>query len=219
MKLSLWIAETILRVLVKVFIRLEVKGKENLPLTGPLILISNHIHLMDPPLLILSLLPRKSRFMAKEELFRSWFFGPLMRLAEAFPVRRGGSYKDKKLALQQAIEVLKNGLILGMFPEGSRSRSGQLSQGYPGAAVIALRSYVPIIPVAITGTEKLKGMGWLQRPKVIIRFGHPFVLSEIKGELAQPKLRILTDLMMKEVAILLPAEYRGKYKEIVESGD
>ncbi len=218
-KLSFRMAELIFRVLVKLFIRLEIKGKENLPSTGSFILVSNHIHLIDPPLLILSLLPRRSRFMAKEELFRSWFYSPLMHLAEAFPVRRNGSYKDKQLALKQAMEVLKNGLILGMFPEGSRSRNGQLSQGYPGAAVIALRSGAPIVPAAIIGTEKLKGIGWLKRPKVTITFGRPFLLPKIKGESAQPKLKMLTDLIMKEIAILLPVEYRGKYREMVKNGD
>lgn len=218
MKLSFRIAQLIFRVLVKVLIRLEIKGKENIPPAGPVILVSNHIHLMDPPLLVLSLLPRKSSFMAKEELFHSWFFGPLMRLAEAFPVRRRGSSEEKEVAVQQAVEVLKKELVLGMFPEGGRSRSGQLLRGYPGATVIALRSGAPVIPAAVAGTEKLKGVGWLQRPKVTIKFGCPFILPEVKGELTRASLKALTDRIMKEIAILLPVEYRGEYKE-VENGD
>lgn len=219
MKLSFRIAAFIFRVLVKIFIRLDIKGKENMPATGPVILVSNHLHLIDPPLLILSLLPRKSSFMAKEELFQSWFFGTLMNIAEAFPVRRGGTNQDREAAIQQAIQVLKKGLVMGMFPEGTRSRSAQLQRGYPGATIIALRTGAPLLPVVITGTEKLRGMGWLRRPKVTVRFGHTFSLPTVEGGLTDAKLKSLTTSVMKEIAALLPPEYRGEYKEIVQSGN
>lgn len=217
MKLSSKIIAVIFRILFKVFMRLEVKGKENVPPTGSVMVVSNHLHLADPPLLIISLLPRKSRFMAKEELFQSPFFGVLMRLAEAFPVRRRGTIKDMEVALQQAIDVLKEGLVLGMFPEGGRSPKAQLLQGQPGMALIALRSGVPILPVAITGTEKLKGMGWFRRPEVTVKFGEPFRLPVTEGRLSKSELRLLTDLIMKRIACLLPPQYRGEYKEAVES--
>jgi len=202
----------ILRTLFKIFIRLEVRGRENIPLTGPVMVVSNHLHLADPPLLILSLLPRKSHFMAKEELFRSPFFGFLMRLAEAFPVKRTGSIAEKEMALQQAIAILKRGSILGMFPEGSRSSKAQLLRGYPGIALIAVRSGAPILPVGITGTEKLKGMGWLQRPRVTISFGKPFTLPVADGSVSRSQLRYLTDLIMTKIAALLPPEYQGEYR-------
>ncbi len=219
MKLSFKIAELIFRVLVKVFMRLEVKGKENIPQTGPVIIASNHIHLMDPPLLILSILPRKSSFMAKEELFQTPFYSTLMHIAEAFPIRRSGTDEDRKAAIQQAVQVLERGLVLGMFPEGTRSRNGQLKRGYPGVAIIAVRTGAPIIPVAVTGTEKLRAIGWLRRPKVTIKFGRPFVLPKVKGELTRLDMRQLTDSLMKGIAALLPAEYRGEYRQAVESGD
>jgi len=219
MKLSSKIAAVIFRILFKVFIRLEVKGKENIPPTGAVMVVSNHLHLADPPLLVISLLPRKSHFMAKEELFQSPFFGFLMQLAEAFPVRRRGTIKDMEMALQQAADVLKEGLVLGMFPEGGRSPKAQLLQGQPGMTVIALRSGAPILPVGIAGTEKLKGMGWLWRPKVIMRFGEPFKLPVTEGRLSKSLLRLLTDLIMKRIASLLPPGYRGEYKEMVESGN
>ncbi len=219
MKLSSKIAAIIFRILFRIFIRLEVEGKENVPPTGSVMVVSNHLHLADPPLLIVSLLPRKSRFMAKEELFQSRFFGVLMNLAEAFPVQRGGTIKDMEVALQQAVNVLDEGLVLGMFPEGGRSRKAQLLRGHPGMAVIALRSSAHILPVGIAGTEKLKGVGWLRRPKVTVKFGEPFKLPVTEGRLSKSQLRLLTDLIMRRIASLLPPEYRGEYKEAVESGN
>jgi len=218
MKLLYKIGVFIFRVLFKIFTRLEVKGRKNIPSTGPVMLVSNHLHLADPPLLILSLLPRKSHFMAKEELFRSRFFGFLMRLAEAFPVKRTGSIREKEMALQQAVDVLKRGSILGMFPEGGRSSEAQLLRGYPGIALIAIRSGAPIFPVGIIGTEKLKGVGWLQRPKVTISFGEPFTLPVTDGRVNKLQLRSLTDLVMIKIAALLPPEYRGEYGKTVENG-
>lgn len=219
MKLPSKIAAAIFRVLFKIFIRLEVKGKENIPPTGPVILVSNHLHLADPPLLIISLLPRKTRFMAKEELFQSWFFGPLMRLAEAFPVRRGGTIKDIEIALWQAVDVLKEGLVLGMFPEGGRSPGAQLLRGYPGAAMLGVRSGAPILPVGIAGTEKLRGIGWLRRPKVMVNFGEPFKFPPTEAKPNKSQLRLLTDLMMEKIALLLPPQYRGEYGKMIENGN
>lgn len=217
MKLSSKITAVVFRILFKVFTRLEIEGKENVPPAGSIIVVSNHLHLADPPLLILSLLPRKSRFMAKEELFKSHFFGILMRLAEAFPVQRGGTIKDMEVALQQAVDVLGEGLVLGMFPEGGRSPKAQLLWGQPGMAVIALRSGAPILPVGIAGTEKLKGLGWLRRPEVTVKFGEPFRLPVTEGRLSKPQLKLMTGLIMKRIASLLPAEYRGEYKDTMES--
>jgi len=219
MRLSSKIVAAIFRILFRIFIRLEIKGKENIPPTGPVLVVSNHLHLADPPLLILNLFPRKSHFMAKEELFQSRFFSILMYLAEAFPVRRGGTIKDMELALQQAVDLLKEGLVLGMFPEGGRSSKAQLLRGQPGVAVIALRSSALILPVGIVGTEKLKGMGWLKRPKVTMKFGEPFKLRAAEGRLSKSQLRQLTDSVMERIAALLPPEYRGDYKEAVESGN
>lgn len=219
MKLLYKIAVSIFKGVFRIFICLEVNGKENIPPMGPVMVVSNHLHLADPPLLILCLLPRKSRFMAKEDLFQSPFFGFLMRLAEAFPVKRTGTIKEREITLLNAVNVLREGSILGMFPEGGRSPQAQLIRGYPGMALIAVRSGAPILPVAITGTEKLRGKGWVQRPKVTIYFGRPFNLPVTEDKVNKSQLRALTDLIMTKIAVLLPPEYRGEYGRNLESGD
>ena len=152
--------------------------------------------------------------MAKEELFHSWFYSTLMRLAQAFPVRNGASLTDVKMLLQDSLKVLNEGLVLGIFPEGSRSETGKLSRGNPGVALIALRSGAPILPVGISGTDKLKGTGWLKRPKVVMKIGEPFRLSTTYNKHNKLKLMAVTEQVMKKIAPLLPDEYRGEYRQV-----
>ncbi len=193
--------------------RWQVKGGENVPSQGPLLIIANHINFVDPPLLGVSL-SRKVAFMAKEELFRSRLSSYLIRRLGAFPVRRG--QLDKK-ALRQAYRLLADGQALAMFPEGSRSRNAQLQPAFPGSALIAARSGVPVLPVGITGTEKIKGLAWiLRRPQVTVNIGHPFHLPPASSKSTKVELAELTNFIMGRIAELLPPEYRGIYagKEI-----
>lgn len=214
-KFSLKVAQLFFSALFKVMIRLEIRDRQNLPPDGPIIAVCNHLHMLDPVLHIISILPRDSIFMAKEELFSYWpipFFGILMDIAEAFPVRRKGTPEEKEEAIQRAERVLAEGLVFGIYPEGKRSRAGKLKQAYHGTAIIAWRSGAPLIPVCIWGTEKLKGVGWLSRPRVTISFGQPFTLPSIEGEPTNEQLRSLTDCIMAQLAGVLPPEYRGRYE-------
>jgi len=197
--------------------RFEIRGRENLPQNGPIIAVCNHVHLIDPISHIISILPRDSIFMAKEELFRYWpipIFRILMDIAEAFPVRRRGAPEERQQAMRYGEKVLAEGLVFGMYPEGTRSKTGQLKEAYHGCAIIALRSGAPLIPVCIWGTEKLKGIGWLSRPKVTISFGQPFNLPPVEGEPTKDQLKSLTDYIMQQLARGLPPEYRGKYEPV-----
>ena len=211
MTLSQKVFLAIFRPFSKIFLSWEVKGKDNVPSSGPLIIIANHIHLLDPFLLVFSL-PRWISFMAKEELFRSPFLRPLLHWAQAFPVHRQGTTKDKQQALKQAKDILDQGLVLGMFPEGKRSREGKLMMGKSGSAVMALRMGVPLLPVGIIGTDKIKGISWLwRRPRIIINIGQPFKLPSADGKLNKSQMKLLTDSMMGKIAALLPSEYQGVY--------
>ena len=195
--------------------RWRVRGKENIPSQGPVLIVANHLNLADPPLLGFSL-GRKAIFMAKEELFRSRFSSYFIRNFGAFPVHRG---KPDKKAIRQAERVLAEGLALVMFPEGARSRNAQLQPAFSGSAVIALRNRVPIIPVGITGTEKIKGVGWLlRRPQITVNIGRPFSLPPVSSKASKEELAELTSFIMERIAELLPPEYRGTYarKEVVE---
>ena len=108
--------------------------------------------------------------------------------------------------------MLAQGLVFGIYPEGTRSKLGCLKEAYTGCALIAADTGVPLIPVSIRGTEKLKGIGWLTRPRVTISFGKPFTLPAIQGKPSEKKLRELTEYIMSKLAAVLPAEYRGRYE-------
>jgi 1-acyl-sn-glycerol-3-phosphate acyltransferase len=214
-KISFKIVRPIVEWALRAVIRLEIKDKENLPPEGAIIAAFNHLNLIDPPLHIISMLPRDSIIMAKEELFFYWpmpVFRFLMDVAEAYPVRRRGTPEERRMAIKYAKDVLAKGLLFGIYPEGTRSKSGCLKEAYTGCALLALDTGVPLIPVSIRGTEKLKGIGWLTRPKVTITFGKPFALPTITGRATEGKLKELTDYIMGKIAGVLPPEYRGRYE-------
>jgi len=188
--------------------RWDIRGKENVPREGALLVIANHINLADPPLLGVSL-GRKVIFMAKKELFHFRVIAYFIGSFGAFPVHRG--QMDRK-ALRQTYQLLAQGQALVMFPEGMRSRSGRLRPAFPGSALVALRSGTPILPVGIAGTEKIKGVTWiLRRPQITVNIGHPFYLPPVSSKLTREELAEHTNSMMRHIAELLPPEYRGHY--------
>jgi len=200
-----YVATTMMRILLLLFTRWQVKGKENMPNQGPLLVVANHLHLADPPLVAVSL-GRKAIFMAKEELFRSRFSSYFVGGFGAFPVHRG--QLDRK-AMRQAERVFAEGLALVMFPEATRSKNAKLQSAFPGSALIAVRSGVPILPIGITGTERIKGVAWLlQRPQITVNIGPSFHLPPVNGKLTKKELAELTNYVMGHIAELLPVEYR-----------
>lgn len=200
-----YVCRLILRILLFLLTRWQVSGRENIPKQGAVLVVSNHLSLADPPLLNL-VLNRPVRFMAKKNLFRFKVIGNFMLGLGAFPVYRG---RPDRKAFRQAEQVLADGLMLVIFPEGTRSRSRQLRQAFPGPSLIALRSGAPIVPVGITGTDILEhGMGILTRPRVKVNIGRPFHLPENAKELTKTELTIY---IMEHIAELLPEQYRGLY--------
>ena len=187
--------------------RWRVIGRENIPRGGPLLIVANHLNLADPPILGASI-GRKAVFMAKEELFRSRFSRYIVSNFGAFPVRRGGL---DRVALKQAEQWLAQGVAVIMFPEGARSKTARLQPAFPGSALIASRMGAPILPVGITGTEHMKGKTWwLRRFDITVNIGRPFS-PPASGKRTKAELAGLTDSIMKHIAALLPAEYRGNY--------
>ncbi len=197
----------------RIFARWQRLGMENLPREGGYILVANHVASADPPMLAVSMYPKWPKFMAKLELFQKQpLIGSLFALSGAFPVRR---FDADLAALREAQAQLDDGQILGMFPEGHRSDSAALIEAHPGTALIALRSGVPVVPVGITGSEQFRrGLRvFVQRPRVRMVFGEPFVLEPAGNRVRRSDVEDASLRIMREIAALIPAGYRGVYRE------
>ena len=190
-----------------------VEGLENVPRTGGFLVIANHCSNLDPPFLGWAVGHRTGRivhFMAKEEMRRWPVVGFLARNAGVFFVRRGSG---DRAAQQLALRLLESGRLVGIFPEGTRSRDGVLGEARAGAALLAMRTGVPVLPVGISGTHRIfPGRSrWPHRTRVTIRVGVPFQLEVIADGLDRQALRQGTEQMMRAVAALLPAEQQGRW--------
>ena len=142
--------------------RVSVRGRENIPAAGSVILCANHLHMLDP-VLMMSGTRRPVRFMAKAEVFAWPVIGLLARLVGAFPVKRGDA--DMR-AIKHSLRLLGQGGILGIFPEGTRAKEGEVKAPFQGVTMLAERTQSPIVPVAIVGSYKFR------RPLTIV-FGQP----------------------------------------------
>jgi len=150
----------------------KVEGIENVPATGPLIIAANHVSNWDP-VAVGAALTRTVYFMAKEEMFENQILAKFFSAIHAFPVKRGTP--DRK-AIRKALELLSKGQVVGMFPEGTRSKTGELRKPQPGVAMIALKAKAQVVPVACIGTRGLVPCGW-RRP-FVIRIGKPVEYRE-----------------------------------------
>ncbi|MEJ6950600.1 lysophospholipid acyltransferase family protein [Natronospora cellulosivora (SeqCode)] len=159
------IARFIFSIGFKIYYKLEIQGKENVPEEGSLIIMANHITYLDPPL-IGCILDRKIHFMAKEELFKNPILGFLLKKIGQFPVKRG---KPDRSALKKSFDLLKNEKVLGIFPEGTtQGKNNKLSKAKAGAVLIPIKTEVPILPIGITFSKR----------KVKVSIGKPFTLDK-----------------------------------------
>ena len=182
-------------VIFKILFRFEVIGLENIPKTGALVIASNHASLLDPPL-VGTASSRKVYFMAKSELFIP-VMGSIYKSLGAFHVKRGGS---DRTAIKYALNLLKTNEVLGIFPEGTRSKNGQLGHAGSGTLGIAGKMKAPVIPTAIIGSNlKLQKSFW---PKIKVVFGKPIYFPQDKI-VDKQLLQEMTDLMMREIAEML----------------
>ncbi len=165
------ILKLLTRWLARLCFRIEARGAEHLPWTGPLLVVTNHSSLLDPPL-VGAVTPRPLHYMAKAELFRIPLFGRLIRAVNARPVRRGGS---DPAALREALRILEAGGALLVFPEATRGPEGVLREARPGAGMLAVLSGAPVVPVYISGTGRAwpRGRMFPRPAKVRVHFGKP----------------------------------------------
>jgi 1-acyl-sn-glycerol-3-phosphate acyltransferase len=155
---------------------LKVEGWKNIPRSGAVIVAPNHLSNLDP-ILVGVAIDRPINFMAKAELFNGKILGKLLIWVYAFPVKRGNGDRH---AIRHALQLLEEGKVLGIFPEGSRQKPGQVEHAQAGAAMIALRSGAPILPVACIGTDRPFPCGWLW--PLVIRIGEPISMLNYQGQ-------------------------------------
>jgi len=178
---SFWLARTLrvtIGALISAAFRTKVIGRDNLPATGGVVLAGNHISYADPVLLWIRS-PRPVHFMAKSELWEITIMGWFLDQVWTFPVNRGAS---DRTALAKAADYLAAGEPVGIFPEGTRNRDGE-AEAQGGAAFVALRAGVPIVPVGIAGTDRIspKGSKGIRFPKVVISIGEPIDPASFEG--------------------------------------
>jgi len=202
--------------LVSLLGRTRIIGVEYVPRSGSFILVANHVSLADPPIVGWATgyqIGRVVHFMAKQEM-RSWpILGWLAGHSGVFWVRRG---EGDRASQRAALEVLADGRPIAVFPEGTRSRNeGIIGEGKAGATLLAMRSGAPLLPVAISGTERIfPGKSRLpRRTRVTVRIGEPFWLPhQPSGRLDREVLAAGTRRIMTEIAALLPERQRGRYR-------
>jgi 1-acyl-sn-glycerol-3-phosphate acyltransferase len=204
-----YFGRVLIRILVFPFAGWEIKGRENVPAPGPVLIVCNHLHLADPPIVAASI-PLKCVFMAKADLWHNKWSRFWVENFGAFPVKRGGVDRE---AIRQAEDWLKKGVSVIMFPEGSRSQTARMQPALPGAALIASRMGVPVLPVSIAGTDKLRHFMWClrHRPTITVTIGQPFNLPADDEKTTREQRNELMNDIMRKVAGLLPKEYRGVY--------
>lgn len=183
-------ARSIVKSIFKPLYRIEAIGVEHFPKEGGVLLCSNHIHNFDP-IVVGIMLSRPVHYMAKEELFKVPVLGKVVENCNAFPVKRGLSDRE---ALRKGLSVLKEGNVLGLFPEGTRSKTGELGKGLAGAGFFALRSNAAVVPCAVIGPYKS-----LRKLRVV--YGKPIQMEDVRNRKASAEE--VTELIMSEIHKLI----------------
>jgi 1-acyl-sn-glycerol-3-phosphate acyltransferase len=193
--------------------RVRIEGFEDLPRTGPLIVVVNHLSNADPPLVGGWLLPAMGRmvsYLAKQELFVGPF-GTFLKDHNIIMVKAGGSDVD---AYREARGVLEGGGVLCIFPEGTRSRTGGLIEPKQGVVMLAARSGVPLLPIGVSGTDRFLAPG-MRFPRIgarlTVRAGKPYTL-DLPRRPSREQIAEATDDMMGRIAALIEPRHRGRYE-------
>ena len=181
-----------------ILFRPQIIGKENIPASGGFILSANHVSNWDPPVLA-TFIDREVFYMAKEELFKNPVFSAAIRKLHAFPVKRDAADKN---AIKNAVKILKGGGCLGIFPEGTRSKTGKIGKAESGVSLIAAMTKVQIVPAAIINTDKIFSAE-IKFPRLAVIFGKPITFNgnpKDKDELANFAQEIMNEVAKLKVA-------------------
>ncbi len=195
--------------LIRLYWRLRVAGRRNLPKRTGLIIASNHWSGVDP-IMVCSSFWRPVHWLAKVQLVKKMKYGWFFRAAAVIPIDRDAPRQE---SIDKAAAVIRRGGLFGIYPEGTRSRDGRLYKGYTGMARIAAATGAPVIPTGVMGTRESVPKGkLLPRPtKVEVRFGAPLRFSMVQGEDEKVALRRFTDEVMEAIAALTGQQIAGEY--------
>ncbi len=183
-----------------------------IPRRGPLILIGNHVNFLEAPIMVTHLQPRPVKALVKTETWDNPLLGLLFRMWNSIPIRR---FDIDLVAYRASMDCLKEGKMLAICPEGTRSGHGRLQKGQPGIVMLALKSGVPMLPVVYYGGEVFwSNIKSFARTPFTIRVGRPFGLKNCPSVPSREQRDQITAEIMYQMAILLPEKYRGHYTDL-----
>ncbi|BCY18004.1 putative 1-acylglycerol-3-phosphate O-acyltransferase [Leptolinea sp. HRD-7] len=202
----------VIRAFVELTIRPHIDELDQVPMTGPYLIAGNHVNTMDGLVMFSYIPPRPLTTLSKEENFSN----PINRMVSeawgAIPIKRGTVDNN---AMNLCLEALKEGKMLAILPEGTRSRDGVMAQGKPGILPLAVKSGVPIIPVGFYGHENFwKNVRSFRKTDFFLKVGQPFRIKATMRDLDREHRQIITDELMYRIALLLPEKYRGYYSDL-----
>lgn len=204
------ICNVAMRGVLRAFSKWKVTGRENVPQEGPLLIVCNHMSNVDPPLVAASL-PRRVNFIAKRGIFKPgirWF----LEAYGAFPLNADEEGKDIQAMLWMR-QLLRQNRAVVIFPESHRNPYVGMQEAVPGVALLAAKTQTPILPVGLTGTERMGPLLRVMFPTgdIGVNIGKPFTLPDIKGKIEADQLKTMMDHVMGRIADLIPKEYHGVY--------
>lgn len=211
MKLSERMINSLLRTFFRLFFRIDRSELAKVPQAGPLLMMVNHTSNLEGPMLYAFLQPRPLHALAKQELWKQKFMAYLMNMWKSIPVDRQNMGRS---TMDACFKVLEDRHILAIAPEGTRSKDGNLQEGKGGVAFIAHKKDVPMIPVAVMGFPSFsKNIKRLRRTVITIKVGEVFEIVQKGGRIDADTRQALADEIMMRLAIMMPNEMRGHYKD------
>jgi len=212
MNLAYTVVTTSIKSLTRILCNIDDTQLVNVPDQGPLIIVSNHINFMEVPVMYTHLQPRSITGFAKAETWDNPVMALLFDLWGAIPIQRGEADTN---AFRSALDALREGKILAIAPEGTRSGNGRLGRGLPGIVLLAHHSKVPILPIVYFGGERLReNINRLKRTDFKIRVGKLFRMQFPDGKLDREVRNKMVDEIMYQIAEILPEGYRGYYSDL-----
>ena len=206
------IVNAVVKLLTHSILRINAAALDQIPMRGPLIVATNHINFLEAPVLYTQLEPRIATAFAKAESWDSPWMAKLFDIWGIIPVRRG---EADIAAMKNGVKTLKSGVILGISPEGTRSKTGNLQEGHPGIVMLAQMSKAPIVPIGCYGHENYRqNISRLRRSEFTVAIGRPFHLDAGGQRVTAAIRQEMADEIMYQMAAILPPAYRGIYSDL-----